>query len=105
MSEAGDALRSGEGGEIVIRNQSIPGSSYSAVMRALFVNPKVGEASPRGLKQAVSELKRIGVSRNLLMSKHARNLYDVKQTGSGRLMSEEKKKKNKKRICKVLRLY
>ena len=42
MGEAGDALRSGEGGEIVIRNQSIPGSSYSAVMRALFLNPKAG---------------------------------------------------------------
>lgn len=105
MDETGDVFRSGKDGEVVIRNQAIPGSSYGDVMRALIVNPKTGEASPRGLKQVIGELKRLGVSSKVLMSKHARKLYedaDSQQTGSGHFRGAKRKKK---KVCKVLRLY
>jgi hypothetical protein len=107
VAETSGALRPGNRGEMVIQNKSVPATSYAAVMRAMLVNTR-GTSTPAGLKEAVSELKRIGVSDKILNTRRARRLYqfadtDTSQTGSGR--SRVKKKKKKKLVCKVLRLY
>jgi hypothetical protein len=107
---AGGAIKPGKHGEVVIEGKALPNTSYSDVMRALFVNSR---KSPKGLGQTVAELKRLGVPMALLKSKTAMDLYKKAEAGQGQLGSGRRiqkvktlgKAKKMKKNSKVLRLY
>jgi hypothetical protein len=110
LEKAGNAIKPGKHGEVVIEGKALPNTSYSDVMRALFVNTR---KSPKGLGQTVAELKRLGVPMALLKSKTAMDLYKKAEAGQGQLGSGRRiqkvktlgKAKKMKKISKVLRLY
>lgn len=105
-------IKRGKAGEIVIRGTPVPNSSYSDVMRAMFVSPKGDTPLPDGLPEALTELKRLKASPSVLSATRARVLYSKtvvpEQTGSGRSKPTKLKSdvtvKNKK-SAKILRLY
>jgi hypothetical protein len=105
MEQAGDAIKPGRNGELVIQGKALPGTSFSDVMRALYVTRKV---NPPGFTQTVSELKRLGVPAAKLKSKTAVALYkkvQPEQTGSGRFKKFKASGKARSVQKKVLRLY
>jgi len=92
-------------GEVIIRGGTLRNTSYSDVMRALYVDSKSKSKIP-GLPETVAELKRLGVSTLLFTSRHARQLYSAassdekvfrQQKGSGRARG--------KALQRILRLY
>lgn len=105
-------IKRGKDGEVVIRGAAVPNSSYSDVMRAMFVSPKGDAPLPDGLPETLTELKRLNASPSVLSASRARALYSKTvvpaQTGSGRSKPRKRKidvsAKNKK-SAKILRLY
>jgi hypothetical protein len=90
-------------GEVVIRGEPLRNTSYSDVMRALYVDSKF---TIPGLAETVSELKRLGVNTSLFTSHNARQLYSAsaskrksvsQQKGSGIIRH--------KSFPRMLRLY
>jgi len=71
-------IRANDRGEVVINGEELPDTSYSDVMRALYVNQK-GFVS--GLSEVVDELKRAGISSSLLSSARAKSLYNKARVG------------------------
>lgn len=112
-SLSSNTIKAGKHGEIVIRGTTVPGSSYSDVMRAIYISPKRGKALPVGLAEVVSELKRLDAPSTLLFAKRAQALYakavTPTQTGSGRTKPRQLKTfataKSMKKSPKILRLY
>jgi len=107
-------IQHGQHGELVIRGVAVPNSAYGEVMRAMYVSPKGKGKTPLpvGLAEAVSELKRLGVSSNVLSATRARALYakadTPAQTGSGRSIPRKRKtvmSAKSKKSAKILRLY
>lgn len=123
MNHVGDAVRPGPNGEVVINNEVVPGTSFSDVMRGLFVNVRGKNKTPLpGLSQTVSELKRRGVPSGLLKANKAKYWYrraespqvgegsskKPKKAGSGKAKKKSKqhgKGRSRKMHGKMLRLY
>lgn len=106
MKTASGVLEVGKLGELVIKNRVVPSTSFNDVMKALFVDSK--QPLPKGVVEAVSELKRIGVSPSLLPAKRVKALFaELSQSGSGRRhrMNKQPKVLRKNKQRKVLRLY
>lgn len=112
MDLTAGSIKPGPNGEVVIEGKTLPKTSFSEVMRAMFTDSK--KKNLPGFAQTVAELKRLGVSDTLLKAKKAKELYKAaagEQTGSGRRIKKPKKlkkvgkAKDKKRYGKVLRLY
>ena len=89
MEAVSDTVGTNHNGELVIRGKRLKNTSYSDVMRALYVDSKF--AVP-GLTETVSELKLLGVEPSLFTSRRARVLFSAapsnkklpQQKGSGR---------------------
>lgn len=97
MKAAPGALEAGRFGELVIQNKVVPSTSFNEVVKALFVDSK--KPLPRGVIEAISELKRVGVSHSLLSAKRAKALLsESSQSGSGHRRRMLKHRK-------VLRMY
>lgn len=96
LDQTSDTIQANNRGELVIKGRELPNTSYADTMRALYVDSKFFVP---GLTEVVHELKRTGVTLNLLASKRAKNMYSqsnvggkVAQSGSGK-------------PCRILRLY
>jgi hypothetical protein len=97
-----DTIGANRLGELVIRGETLRNTSYTDVMRALYVDPK---SKLDGLDETVSELKRLQVDRNLVNSRFAKKqLSDAPdskkvrhQKGSGSML--------RKAHPRILRLY
>ncbi len=90
-------------GEVIIRGETLRNTSYSDVMRALYVDSKF---TIPGLVETVAELKRLGVKTSMFTSRNARQLYSVptsdklylQQKGSGGSIEQ-------RTFPRILRLY
>jgi hypothetical protein len=72
-------------GEVIIRGGTLRNTSYSDVMRALYVDYKF---TTPGLVETVAELKRLGVKMSLFTSRKAKQLYSA--PASDKVFSQQK---------------
>lgn len=92
-------------GELVIRGKKLDNTSYSDVMRALYVNSNF---TVPGLAETVAELKLLGVEPTLFTSRRARVLYSAEPSSRKKQGSPQQKGSGSSRLLKrkgMLRLY
>lgn len=87
MKFASDTIGSNRHGELVIRGKKLDNTSYSDVMRALYVDSNF---TVPGLDQTVAELKTLGVEPTLFTSRRARQLYSTAQPNKKTSMPQQK---------------
>jgi hypothetical protein len=96
-------------GEVVIRGGTLRNTSYSDIMRALYINSKF---KIPGLPETVAELKRLGVSTSLFTSRQARQLYSASASAENVFQQQQQQQQQKgsgcargKALQSILRLY
>ena len=114
MKHTIDIIGSNRLGEVVINNRTLKNTSFTDVMRALYVDSNFNVP---GLPQVVAELKRLDVPTELFSSKRARNMYLAssratpapQQQGSGCRRSSDSSsaihRYRKHKAARILRLY
>jgi hypothetical protein len=109
IEKVSETITYGNDGQVVIHGRSLNNTSFSDIMRALYVDSKF---TVPGLSETVAELKRNNVPPRLITSSRARTLYTAadanvgrnrSQVGSGKRRCEAKNNANINR--KFLRLY
>jgi hypothetical protein len=103
MEAASDTVGTNQSGELVIRGKRLKNTSYSDVMRALYVDSNF---TVPGLNEIVSELKVLGVEPSLFTSRRARVLYSAAPSSATNKKLRQQKGSGKCFVAKrMLRLY